>query len=229
MKGFSIYILFIVSLLVGCTYEIEPDDSVDNGLDYYPLEVGRYSIFAVDDTIYDLFGEVSRTYQIKSVIADSFVTNDYTNYVVNNFTRINDTDAWQIDEVQMAKLINNQLVLQKNNESYSLLRFPVKEGLSWDGNTYNSLNEDIYEMNNVDASYQLVDDLFPITLTVVQHDNFDVLVETDYRMQVFAKEVGLIYNEIRQIKYCADYDCFGMQQIDEGIILKQRIIEYGKE
>ncbi|MDH5474545.1 MAG: hypothetical protein OEX22_02520 [Cyclobacteriaceae bacterium] len=224
------YITILIVIVMGCTTEnVSPEDEASLGLDYFPLEVGRYVEYAVEQTIYDVFGEASSVFQLKTVIADSFVTNDYITYVLRSYNRNSDVEPWQLVAVWGVNVFDNTLIVQQGNISFSKLKFPVKEGSTWDGNAYNLLEEDEYEMKNVNQSYTLLANSFPETVTVIQHENLDVLVETDYRTEVYAKEVGLIYQEIQQIMYCTQVDCFSQQIIDEGIIYKQTIITYGKE
>lgn len=228
MRKYLAYIAFCVSF-IGCTYDTDPLEPVYLGDDYFPLVVGHYGIYSVDETNYDVFGETKSNYEVKLHIADSFITNDITNYVINRYVRASEIDDWEIDLVWMAAIIDNQLIVQKNNVRHSLLKFPIKEGLIWDGNAYNTSVEDKYEMKSVNQPFQLGEEMYSSTLTVLQHENLDILVETDYRLQVFAKDVGLIYNEVRHIIYCSEFDCFGQELIDEGIIYKQTITNYGKE
>ncbi|MDH5367139.1 MAG: hypothetical protein OEW67_09145 [Cyclobacteriaceae bacterium] len=225
-----VYIAILISFLSGCNSEsISPNKEIYLGLDYFPLEVGRFIEYNVDQTLYDLFGETTSQFQVKTVISDSFEVNGYTTYVINKFIRISENEQWQIDAVWSANILDNKLVLQQGNVNHAKLIFPIKEGKTWDGNTYNTIDEDMYEMRNVNLSYTIDTITFPETVTVIQHENLDLLVETDYRVEVFAKDVGLIYNEVQQIAYCSDFDCFGQQIINEGIVYKQTIIAYGNE
>lgn len=219
-----------MTFVLGCTSEkVSPDEEIHLGMDYFPLEVGRYIEYNVDQTLYDIFGKTTSQFQIKTVISDSFELNGYTTFVFNQYIRNSENEQWQVDEVWLANILDNILVVQRKNINYSKLKFPIEEGRSWDGNAYNTIEKDTYEMKNVNQSYSLEANTFLETVTVIQHENLDVLVETDYRIEVFAKDVGLIYNEVQLIAYCADFDCFGQQIINEGIIYKQAIISHGKE
>jgi hypothetical protein len=63
-------------------------------------------------------------------------------------------------------------------------------------------------------------------LQVKQEDTEDLLIK-DKRLEIYGKDVGVIYKEVTDLEYCDDVDCFGQQEIKKGIIYKQSILSYG--
>ena len=49
----------------------------------------------------------------------------------------------------------------------------------------------------------------------------------DQRKEVYARGVGLIYHEIKQLHYCTADNCRGQEKVENGLDYKQEIIEYG--
>ena len=67
----------------------------------------------------------------------------------------------------------------------------------WNGNLYNNLSELIYTTDSIDYIYSINEQTsIENTVTIVQRNNLDKIVETDYRIEKYAPEIGLIYKEI---------------------------------
>ena len=228
---------------MGCEYEAMPEEKVELGYNYFPLEVGRFSVFDAEEIKYINQVRTMRNFEVKLLIVDSFATNDVINYVINRYTRNNSEEDWDIEMAWMATIIDNQLVVQQNNISYSWLKFPITDGDEWDLNAFNTNS-----WNQIDPDYNLLDtcktyieqqwyksenEEFPSALTVLHEQYDDFIVRKDYRFQVFEKEIGLIYHEIKTFEYAQvninGENVIGHGIVDNGIISKQTIKEYGKE
>ncbi|MES2732918.1 MAG: hypothetical protein V4714_14280, partial [Bacteroidota bacterium] len=106
--------------------------------------------------------------------------------------------------------------------------FPLREGLKWNGNVFNSRAADDYQMKNVGKRYSVDSQLFEETLTVVQH-NDSSLVNQDKRVEVYARNIGLIYQEKIVVQFCSDENCLGKGKVDFGSKRSQKIIGNGTE
>jgi hypothetical protein len=101
--------------------------------------------------------------------------------------------------------------------------------LSWDGNQFNNSTTESYVISELNASITLPSGFeAEQSLTVIQNDLLDNIVETDQRKEVYAKGVGLIYKEIIQLQYCTNPNCLGQQKVDKGVILIQSLKEHGQ-
>jgi hypothetical protein len=225
VKQFRIIFLFLL-IVAGCTSDEQP--VIDTGKAYIPLQVGDFQIYDVDETNYFPLEDPEQLhYQVKTQVVDSFEHNagSYT-YVIHRSRRDSESDPWTYVESWSVRVTDLEAIVNESNISFVKITFPVAAGKKWNGNAYNSSEEDDYEMTSVDQPYQLEDTEFASTITVDQENRVDLLFN-DRRFEVYAKDIGLIYREVTDLEYCSEVACFGQNKIERGIVYKQTIIEYG--
>lgn len=238
MKYFLQFLLGLVAIgVISC----DSDDPAerDTGKSYFPLRKGWYQTYRVDEIVYTLGEPETLAYDLRVVVADSFLntTGGYT-YVLHRSRRDAGTSAWQNLDTWSVRLNDQEVVVSEENIPYVALRFPISEGNTWNGNAYNNqINpntntpEDMYMLADVGKSYVVDDKTFDDCATVNLEDNQEYIVYFDKRLEVYAKHVGLIYSETTQLHYCTDTDqgCIGQQIVESGVIYKQKIQDYGIE
>jgi hypothetical protein len=225
VKQFRTILLFLV-FVAGCSPDEVP--TVESGKSYLPLRVGDFQIYNIDETNYfPLEDPEELHYQLKTEVVDSFEHNagNYT-FVVHRSRRESEADPWEYSESWSVRITDVEAIVNASNISFVKLAFPLAVGKKWNGNAYNSSGEDEYEVTEVDQSYQVNDTKFDNTIVVDQENRVDLLFN-DRRFEVYAKDVGLIYQEVTDLEYCDDVDCFGQNKIDRGIVYKQAIIAHG--
>jgi hypothetical protein len=200
------------------------------GYNYFPLEPGRYTLYDLTDITYSLTAPaVTEHYQIKEVVKESYT--DQTgveNYRIERFIRPKAGDAWALDSVWSARRSTTQALRLENNIHFVKLVFPVKEGIKWNGNVFNDRREEEYRLKSVSKPFVLDGQPFGETLTVQQSADSS-LVGQDKRLEVYARNIGLIYKEKVVVQYCSASDCLGQGRIDFGTKRFQKIIGYGNE
>ncbi len=227
MKHFRRYLYYVLLILaVSCTDDEKP---ADIGRAYLPLQVGAYREYNINEIIYTLGQPETTAYQLRIKIVDKFLSNtgDST-FVMHRSRRNTSADVWTFVDTWSARSNNREAVLSEGNVSYVILKFPVLDGLAWEGNAYNTLGQNIYTMKtNTPAT--IGDKVFDDCITIVQGDNKDYIVSLDDRREIYARGVGLVSREVIQLQYCTAVDCLGKQQVESGVILKQVIQDYGVE
>jgi hypothetical protein len=201
----------------------------DNGFDYYPLQKGMYSIFDVTETRYSpLSSPVTLNYELMMEAVDSFpnVEGAY-NYVIHRFTRENSGAEWAFLDSHTARANDTEAVVTEDNIPYVKLVFPLSGGIRWDGNRRNNLESDDYAVKTIDAPVTVNNITFDNTLTVEQESYDDQVTRTDIRTEIFARDVGMILKETRQLTYCTEVVCLDDRIIESGVIFQQVIKEYG--
>lgn len=207
----------------------EPNDS-RLGFTFFPLQSGSYNVYEVEKTEYKFSGEIEVTsFLLKEAVVDSFPNDDesYT-YVLHRSTKSNSSD-WKLDSVWSARKSNHQAIVVENNVPYVKMVFPFKEKTTWDGNRFNTKEEELYTMEQVNQPLTINNQTFDKAVTIIQKDNQDSIIFLERRKEIYAQEVGLIYKESAAIKYCAQAHCIGNNVIDSGVLYKQTIVESGKE
>lgn len=201
--------------------------SQDGGKFFYP-NTGQSVVYDVEDTQYELTGKFTlKTYQLKESIASTFKDLDGKDALrIERYRRKNDSQKWTIDSIFIAKKEIDKALKTENNVTYMKIVFPIKEGLKWNGNAYNSLGNDIYELKKVNQKFKTNGQNFDNTFSVIQQ-NDSTLVDLKRRIEVYAENVGIIYQEKTNVLYCNSGDCLGKGKIDFGTkhILKFRNYE----
>jgi len=237
--GFVVFLIF--SALVFSCSEDEPVVP-DMGFEYYPLKVGNYSIYQVNETSISLSVETKTTYELKVTTTDSIVNDKgLTTYVLVREKRVDSSVGWQSLDTWSVQLIDNRIVQNEANVIFVKILFPPSVNLKWDGNQFNNLPNDGNLFNESGSEHYFVSTLnegislssgfeTDNSLTVVQNDFSDEIIGMDKRKEIYASGVGLIYKEVKQLTYCtSSASCLGQQKIDNGVILIQSLKEYGNK
>lgn len=224
----------VLVLLMACDTDTLPPATERVGFDYFPLIVGEYQVYDVREIEYTIFGEIDTTdYQLRTEVIDSFEnqTGSLT-YLINRYQRVDENEEWQLLEVWSARRNANQAVLVEGNVPFIKLSFPVDENRMWDGNALNTLDQDEYLMNGLESAFTIkTGETVGNTVTVVQSDNEDYVVQLDERTEIYGAGIGLLSRESTLLNFCTTPECLASPDtiINTGIIFKQEIIEYGKE
>ncbi len=234
---------FVMSLLIvgGCKTIEEPVP--DLGLDYFPLKVGAYQVYSVDETKITQSVEQKFIYELKFQVIDSMLNQEggYT-YIIQRQKRDNASLPWINLDSWTARIANRKAIVNEGNTSLVKITFPPQNGLEWDGNSFNTLGGeqncgenkdqpcDIYRLENVGIEFSVQGGMaIAETVTVIQNENTDLIVKQDVRSEVYAKGVGLIFKESIVLEYCTKSSCLGQQKVDKGFRYKQVLKEYGSD
>ncbi|WP_345266929.1 hypothetical protein [Nibrella viscosa] len=225
-------VLLLISELI-FYFSCQPADPPvrDAGFSFFPLESGHYIIYSVTDSLYALpASKTGRSYQIKEVVGEAYTDiTGQTAYRLNRYRRVSSQQPWQPDSIWTARIVNHEAIRSENGRDYVKLVFPIGNRVRWNGNKWNALDEETYEMRNTRRPFIVLDRQFDETVTVVQQ-NDSTLVSQNKRIEVYARQTGLIYREKTILQFCSSTPaCIGKNQIDYGIRQTYRILTYGKE
>lgn len=228
----NILVVLVVLTLQNCNESIEADPST-LGLDHFPLQVGDFRDYKVQQIDYRFNGEVDTSrFQLRENVTDFFVNEEGGNtFLVNRFLRQESEDPWMPDSLQTARKTAFQAIQVENNQPLVKLVFPAEEGKTWDGNGSNGRETDEYQMVDVFQPFtaQSGSEQFTNTITVIQNDFDDGITRTDIRTEVYALDIGLIYRSSRIVSFCSDPDCLGQEIIEIGQDWQQSLIDFGTE
>jgi len=189
--------------------------------DYNPLQTGKYITYQLDSLIYLSFGtrDTTVSYQVK-YLTDSLITDNLGRpaYRIFRFIRKNENEPWRSDAAFMSINTGNRLEFIENNLRYIKLQMPIKDNVTWKGNsfidTYSS-NSLFRYLDNWDYSYANVgaaDDVsnfnFENVITVLQRDEIigvpdepSSYSEVNYSQEKYAKGIGMIYRKFFHSEY----------------------------
>jgi hypothetical protein len=229
--------LLLISLLTACTKENELFKTASPG-DYFPLQTGKYITYNLDSTVFISFG--TRDTVIKYQVKDSVETKITDNlgrpaYRIVRYIRKNASQAWSPSNTFMATATGTTIEFIENNLRFVKLISPVKEDVTWNGNTY--LTIDPYPsyafssdfMGGWEYTYKNVNSRITVgtfnldsTITVTEIDytfaNPQIAgtqyAEKTYSIEKYAKRIGLVYKEFLHWEYQGNtksYKGFGVK------------------
>lgn len=221
----KLFILIGLFMLFSC--KKEDGEMPEDGYNYFPLDVGLYTVFNVVEI--DIDAAVSRydtsRYQLKEKLHSVYTDNTGTPCIrVERYKRVSDSLSWQISDVWY--FYRNERNAQKVEENMRYIRlvFPLDPNVIWNGNAMNTLESWDYRYENIGVAATINSLDFPQTLKVNQRFNFN-FVEYENCWEMYAPGVGLIS------KQYVVTDILGgdSTQIQNGKLLFQSISEYGVE
>jgi len=195
-----IYIFLVFILLLSCKKnEIKESIAYPN---YYPNNIGKSLIYDVVEINIDADVNVFDTlrYELKE-----YFDSAYTDQAGNKNIRLkrsikNKNDSvWHILNIWYVSITKNAIEKTENNYRYKRLLLPLQLNSKWDGNIYNTISEQIYEITKINEPMQIANTDFNKVCVVLQND-YEDLIEKYYSTEIYAENIGLVYRENINIK-----------------------------
>ena len=218
-------------LLLGCQDEVLEADPVGVGYNFFPLNLGDFRIYDVEEITYSSQGPEMNSFQMRTEVVDTFQNQaGGITYVISELRRDTPSDEWEFVQTNSARLTETQAMFADGNVSFLKLSFPISAGKTWDANALNSMDEDLVEMDSLFVPYiTSAGDSIPETLTVILEDNQDVIVNLVRSYEIYGLDIGLVYFEEIDRFFCVEETCLGQQIIEEGTEIRQTLIAYGTD
>jgi hypothetical protein len=227
---FRLLILIIAVAIYACSSENLEITSERLGIAYFPLESGNFRVYEISEVLYNTQGKDKLSYFLKEKVLDSFENFEGgESFRIERSVKLNADDPWQLDSIWSARRNDQLAVMVENNIPFVKLVFPLEEDKSWDGNILNERDQDDYTMTQVKRVYDdSLGNVYDRTVTIVQEENRDPIVQTNLRKEIYAENIGLVYKESRIFDFCT-VDCEFLGDTVAGRDFKMRLIEYGME
>lgn len=166
------------------------------GYEYFPNDAGVWVEYKVDSITYDdQFGHDTFNFELRETIESKFIdTEGRDAQRIERYKRADSSATWKIADVWYANLTNTTAEKVEENVRFVKLSFPLKLDEPWDGNRFNTIEEQNYEVIEVNEPYSINGMSFDSTVTVLQID-FTSLVSEDYSIEVYAKNIGLVHKK----------------------------------
>jgi hypothetical protein len=220
-------VLFGCIWLSGC--DKKDDFTSDPVTDYMNLQVGKYILYRYDSLRFVDHNQRDTivTYQAKDTVEAAMTDNlgrpswRVVRYL-RDFNSTNNSD-WYPILTSMVTPSRQSIEVQESNFRYIKLVLPVKDGVSWHGNSYlpDKPYQDFYDFSNdqdiqnwdytyqdVGSSLTLNNKNYDSTITVVQiADSTNLPIQTNvpasktYWVEKYARNIGLVYKEVAVWEY----------------------------
>ena len=192
----STLILSMISLgLSSCTEEIQPIP--EEGRDYFPTQIGSWVEYECDSIWQDAPVDVRDTFRFyRRDVIESYIINTRDTLIqrLERYKKIELANAWNLKDVWFQSKSEKTAERVEENVRFVKMKFPMQEGLRWDGNLYNVEDQWNYKVTKLHQPYEINGMTFDSTVTIEQIDSLN-LVQRLYGIEVWAKHVGLVYKK----------------------------------
>ncbi len=245
--------LGVAGIFSSCDKSTLDDFDLQMGYEYFPLEVGQSRLYALDSIIFDPSPQGIIPDTLSGFFREDIVDTLRDNtgalvFRIERYYRKTTADPWLIHSVVSSSRGEQEAVFSENNLRFIKLRFPLKEGLEWDGTAYfpERVNievagetMDYYKgWNNIvlekrpdySLNAQSYSDVF-----VVEIANLVNNIQLRSGMEVYAPDKGLIYQEVQVMDTQCEYCCNGdfafcnslpwVEKAEKGLILRKWLVE----
>lgn len=240
----SISAAISLTIFFACEKKTEPVDLEKYGLEYYPVEIGKYWEYSVDSLLYGPVGHTgvdSTTSYLREEIVDTF-RNDKNElvYRLDVFARSSDTLGWDLINSSFIRKDNSSLIKTENGLHFIKLTFPVTRYSNWNGNVlihWKSAivikGEEIAAFDNWNYIYESLSDKIDIgpkhwddVLTVNEAD-YTAFDNKRYSVAQYVKNVGPVYRE----QWFLDTQIYDerltwREKAQKGMILRMKLIQH---
>ena len=226
----------LVFVAFACKKKVEAPP--DLGYDYAPTTLGKFVIYDVDSVVYDDFKHDTTyfKYRIKEKLEEIYVDNQGRNAIklVRYIKKYNDTISydniiWTVKDVWNYTRTATTLEVVEEDIRFTKLIFPVKEESTWNGNANNTNGEWDYKYTYTDVSETINGTTFDNVLMVTQKSDKGNVIHREYYVEKYAKDVGLVYREIKDLRSSVVTSLPVEQRITSGVIYKLTYVTHGYE
>ena len=211
--------------------------TINFGYNYFPYKVNNYWIYDVDSIVFNSFTNQVDTFifqekeHIDSIIKDN---TGRSTYVISRYKKNYNTSipysnqSWTFKNVWVANISTTDAERVEDNQRFVKLIFPVQINKTWNGNAYNTIGDWNYQYTTADIPATYANHDFDSTATVTQINNTN-LIQKQYYVEVYARNVGLVYKQIIDVKSDSITALPLMSRINSGIEYSMTINSYGND
>ncbi len=232
MNNNFITLFFLISVLFfSCKKDEETIVPINYNYNYAGLNVGKYVIYDVDSTFYNVpFNVVAHyKFQIKEVVDSKYIDAQGTEaYKIIRYKK--DTTIspnWVHQVVWNATITNSNFQKVEDNIRFVKLTFPIKTGKTWNGNSMNTNSSWNYEYVNTHQTEQIETSLLDSVSTVTQFDDENqILIQRQFYQEKYAANIGLVYKKIIDVQKAFN-NSTGLFENSEGVDITYTFNSYG--
>lgn len=248
-RWYIICLLLTLFCFVGCENVTEDVVLDSDGSAYFPLENNLFWIYQVDSVIYSKLGDDRDTTSsfVKEEIIEVFVDQlQDTVYRIERSVSPTSNYDWTVVDIWAAQKDQAKATRTEENLKYMKLVFPLKENISWNGNSF--ITEDVkifvggetldffidwdYRVRSIEPNAEVGENNYNEVATIINADSGEnELIHRRFVLEKYAKDVGLIYKKHIILDTQCIIECEGQtweEKGEKGYVLESTLIEYGK-
>jgi len=244
-----VYLTLAISFIwLSCSERtIEKPDLDGVGLDYFPMEVGKFWIYQHDSIIYNpepgfILKETS-SQEMRITVVDTFVGLDgKKNYSIERAVRDSINPAWSVKDIWACEVDESRVIWKEENLHFIKMIFPISRQTSaWDGNALIDEDQEFYLREELLDYFKLwdgyryagVDETETIgttqylDVTTVLHVDEDIIYHRRFSQEKFAKNVGLVHRYVEILDtQNDDLSVPFRDRAEKGFILETTLISH---
>lgn len=187
-------VILLFSILISLLHCRTTEEAQDLGYDYFPLQSGKYWVFAVDSIVYNDFGSKADTFSYQELNEIDTVFSDQSGedcYRIQHYYRKDTSSSWKYFKTSCFQR-NEQLAQQIYfNKRLVKLNFPVYLYNNWDVNSFNTDNEELAFITALDVNISLLGKTYNECIIIDITDEEDLIFKR-YEEEKYARGIGLI-------------------------------------
>ena len=205
--------------------------------DYYPVQLGQYKIYQVDEDVYSSGSRVpvKKSWQERDELTN--ISDDGSGnkvYIFSRSTRNTAAQSWQKIKEFSVRHFSDRVIVNLDNEVFLPLVFPYDNKINWDGYQYFNMDDQDprygadHHYENINQPLDINNQNFDKTIKVSERS--DTTGQAQFRLgfKIYANGVGLIADEQTDFDYLQENGEFiGYRTIGSGTKRIKKIIEFG--
>lgn len=213
--------ILLVAALFSCKKDADTLKPRNLNQNYAGLTVGKYVIYDVDSTFYNVPFNITANYkfQIKEVVDSKYIDaqgNDaYKIIRYKKDTAI--SQNWVHQVVWNATINSSNYQKVEDNVRFVKLIFPIKPNKVWNGNSMNTLSSWDYEYTSTHQTELIGSTMLDSVTTVTQFDDEnEILIQRQFYQEKYAANIGMVYKRVIDVNKLFD-SISGTFKISEGL------------
>lgn len=187
----KLLIFFTILSVLACRKLKETPETLAT---YYPLAIGEYSIFAIQELEHDPFTEKTDTinYWLKETIVDTLRDNTgQLAYKLQEEQSNDQGESWEFIRFGVTHKDENSAQRFVGNIRTVVQSYPLRERKSWDVNELNNQDKKTARYFDIDQEYTIDQSSYTNTLRVDLGTDVDPLFQ-EVEEEIYARGKGLI-------------------------------------
>lgn len=211
----------LVLMLLACSKQSSQNPVLLNAREYFPLDSA--SFWQYDVSFIKIDAAVGTFDTINAQLKMSYRNYDDSleMHVLDRYLREDSTQDWSEFDVVTTSWNKLSLHWVENNLRFVKLTDPILENKSWNGNSFNILDDWNYYYSNLNTSFEFKGYTYTETVRVEKRDVKNVIQE-QRAFEIFARNIGSVY------EYEADFTYQG-GEITLGESREMVLTKFGEE